>query len=313
MRKNTMFPLMEVKQEVQALNADWFNRYLDYVDVSKTSQYAYKRNLKQLFKYFYDNGIKQPQRRDILSYRSFLQDKGLKATSIQAYMNTTRLFFRWTESEGLYPNIADHVKAVKVTKEHRKGYLQKESMKAVLEGAAGHTEKDLRDYAMLSLMVACGLRTVEVVRANVEDIRPAGAKAVLLVEGKGQQGNQTPVNVPAEVLHHLTKYLRKRKAKDGEPLFTSTSRNNTNGRMTTRAVSGIVKGHMRKVGIDSPFLTAHSLRHTAVTWSIEAGNDLLTVQEFARHGKPETTQIYIHSLKKEKNPCADCVAGMLFD
>lgn len=295
-----------------AISAVWLDRFLDYADVSKASQNVYKRNLRQLFRYFYENGIRQPQRRDILQYRQHLQEKGLRATSIHAYMNAARLFFQWTAEEGLYPNVADKVKSVKVTTEHRRGYLSKENAKELLAGTAGKSEKDMRDYAILVLMMSCGLRTVEVVRADVGDIRQQGADVFLMVEGKGYQGNKTAVKVPQQVVTHITAYLRQRKAKQNEPLFSSISNQNAGSRMTTRAVSAIVKDRLKAVGIDSPFLTAHSLRHTAVTYAFLSGMDIRQVKDFARHSKIETTEIYDHSLEKQKNPCADRVAQMLF-
>ena len=42
-----------------------------------------------------------------------------------------------------------------------------------------------RDYALFMLMVSCGLRTIEVSLANIEDLSPIGDKTVLYVQGKG--------------------------------------------------------------------------------------------------------------------------------
>lgn len=41
-----------------------------------------------------------------------------------------------------------------------------------------------RNYAMLALMLTMGLRTIEVSRANIEDIRTSGDATVLYVQGK---------------------------------------------------------------------------------------------------------------------------------
>ena len=82
--------------------------------------------------------------------------------------------------------------------------------------------------------------------------------------------------------------------------------------MTTRAISGIAKAHMVEAGYNSDKLTAHSLRHTAVTLSLLAGKPLEEVQQFARHANMATTMIYNHALDKAKNGCSEAIAKAIF-
>jgi integrase len=65
-------------------------------------------------------------------------------------------------------------------------------------------------------------------------------------------------------------------------------------------------------GYDSSRLTAHSLRHTAVTLSLLGGKSLQEVQQFARHTNIATTQIYAHNLDRAKNNCEEVVAKAIF-
>ena len=69
---------------------------------------------------------------------------------------------------------------------------------------------------------------------------------------------------------------------------------------------------MKQAGIDTPFHTAHSLRHTAVTLALMNGKDITEVQQFARHSKIDATMIYNHALNEEKNGCSDAVANAIF-
>ena len=82
--------------------------------------------------------------------------------------------------------------------------------------------------------------------------------------------------------------------------------------MTTRAISGVVQVHLREAGYDSDKLTAHSLRHTAVTLSLLAGKDITEVQQFARHANIATTMVYNHALDKAKNGCSEAIAKAIF-
>ena len=146
--------------------------------------------------------------------------------------------------------------------------MNSKKSKKLLESIDRSDIEGKRNYAMLALMLTTGLRTIEVVRANAEDLRPASENMVLYVQGKGHHEKDDLVRVPDHVEAAIRDYLTARKCKDlTEPLFTSTSNRNKNGRMTTRSVRGIVKKIFRSIGLDSPRLTAHSTRHTAATLS----------------------------------------------
>lgn len=295
-----------------SISQNMYQRYLDYVDVRASSASTYRRCLKQLFEYFQLNGIHNPERKDLMNFRQYLADvKGLKPTTIQSYITTAKLFFKWTAQEGLYPNISDNLKGIKLNAMPKKSYLTPDQIKEVLNTSKGESEQELRDFAIIVLMASCGLRTIEVSRADVSDIRVVGSKVRLFVQGKGKS-DKTAVNVPNEVLKHINRYLKVRDAKDSEPLFTSVAYNCKGERMTTRSISKICKEHMKQAGIDTPFHTAHSLRHTAVTLALLVGQDITEVQQFARHAKIDTTMIYNHALNEEKNGCSDAVADAIF-
>lgn len=83
--------------------------------------------------------------------------------------------------------------------------------------------------------------------------------------------------------------------------------------MTTRSISGIVKGCFQAAGYDSPRLTAHSTRHTAATLSLLHGASLRQTQELLRHRNMQTTEIYAHDLDVTKNPASSDVDKAIFD
>ena len=294
--------------ERQTVGAELFNRYIDFLDSSPKTVETYTRALRQLFSYFSLNGITQPTRADILAFRDELKASGHKPTTVQNYITATKIFFSWTEQEGLYPNVADHLKGAKLDRDHKKDYLTSRQVKEVLAGVDRSTEQGLRDYAMLFLMVTGGLRTIEVARADIGDLRTLGDNSVLYVQGKGREEKTDYIKLSAPAEQAIRAYLKARGEKDEEaPLFSSTSNNNRGARLTTRSVSGIVKTRLQQAGYDSEKLTAHSLRHTAVTLSLLAGKDITEVQQFARHANIATTMIYNHALDKAKNGCSEAI------
>jgi len=296
----------------QTVGAELLKRYISFLDSSPKTIETYTRDLRQLFSFFSLNGITQPSREDIIAFRDELKASGHKPTTIQNYITATKVFFTWTEQEGLYPNIAKHLKGAKVDRDHKKDYLTSRQVKEVLGSIDRTTEQGLRDYAMLFLMITGGLRTIEVTRANIEDLRNAGDNTVLYVQGKGREEKTEYIKISAPAEQAIRAYLKARgNAPETAPLFASTSNNNHGERMTTRSISGIVKTRLQQAGYDSSRLTAHSLRHTAVTLSLLAGRDLAEVQQFARHKNIATTMIYNHALDRAKNGCSEAITSAI--
>lgn len=295
------------------LSAEVFSRFVSYLDASPKTVDTYTKALKQLFNYLSINGVTAPRREDIIAFREELKASGHKPTTVQNYITAAKLFFKWTEQEGYYPNIAEHLKGAKIDREHKKDYLTSSQVKAVLDAIERNTLQGLRDYAIMTLMVTGGLRTVEVIRADVGDLRTAGESSALYVQGKGRAEKTDFVKLSSPVEKAIRAYLKARgAAAPDEPLFLSLSNNNRGQRLTTRSISGIVKTRLQNAGYNSERLTAHSLRHTAVTLSLLAGKDITEVQQFARHANIATTMIYNHSLDKAKNGCSEAISQAIF-
>ena len=307
-----------MKQELvkaSALPADLgqaYNSYITFLDASPRTVQTYTGNIKQFIKWMQQNGITQPQRQDIIDWREDLKTR-CKPSTVQNYITALRLFFRWTEQAGLYPDIADHIKGVKLDNSHKKDYLTADQIKDILASIDTRTAKGKRDYCIIALMVTGGLRDIEISRANIEDLRQAGSCTALYLQGKGREERTEYIKVVPAVEKPLREYLKtRRKAKGKQPLFASTSNNNKGERLTPKSISSIVKNHFINAGYNSDRLTAHSLRHTAVTLSLIGGLPLEEVQQFARHKNISTTQIYAHNLDRAKNRSEDTIAKSIF-
>lgn len=299
-------------QAGQVVTEDLYTRFISYLDASPKTVQTYSRAIRQFMKYIAERGIAQPTREDVIAFREELKE-GHKASTVQNYIIAVRLFFQWTAQERLYPDIAQHIKGAKLSKDHKKDYLTSSQVKNVLGDIERDTPQGRRDYAIFALMVTGGLRDIEVHRANIEDLRTLGDSTVLYLQGKGREERAEYVKVPAEVEKAIRASLADRKDLAGsQPLFISLSNNSKGGRISTRSISGIVKSALVKAGYESDRLTAHSLRHTAVTLSLIGGEKLEEVQQFARHKNIATTLIYAHSLDLAKNQCGSTIAKAIF-
>ena len=246
-------------------------------------------------------------------FKRKLQLNGAKSSTVALYLSAIRRFFSWTESEGLYPNITAGVKSPKQDKGHKKDALSGGQIKSCLEGIDRATVQGKRDYAMFLLMSVCGLRTCEVARANVEDIRQVQGVDCLFVQGKGRSDKKEFVKLCPEVAGAIRDYLYARgPVEDSAPQFASCSRRNRGGRLTTRTISSVAKRAMVKAGYASTRLTAHSLRHSAATLALQAGMSLEEVSEFLRHSSIAVTMIYVHSVNRLKSQCESAVTRAIF-
>ena len=314
-RGDNMNELLAIEQSplvIREISEEVFNSWTSFIDASPRTVETYSKAIKQFFIYLQGKGIKQPQREDIVAYREYLS-KDHKPTTVQSYFAAVKLFFQWAEQEKIYPNIAQRVKGAKLDTEHKKDYLTKKQVSKLLKSIDRSTLKGKRDYAMLSLMVTTGLRTVSIINANVEDIRAAGDATALYYKGKGHQEKATYVKLAEPVEEAIRDYLKSRGRADGkEPLFTSTAHRNNGGRMTTRSISRVAKESLIDIGLDSDRLTAHSFRHTAATLNLLNGGTVEETQQLLDHKNINTTLIYSHALERAKNNSEKRIAKAIF-
>lgn len=296
----------------QQITAAVYQSWIDYIDAAPKTVETYTKAIRRFFQYLSDTGIQSPTRQDILDYRESLKNR-YKPTTVQSYMAAVKLFFQWTSQSGIYPNVAERVKGAKLDTEHKKDYLTSKQAARLLNTVDRSDLKGLRDYAILSLMVTTGLRTISIVRANIEDIRTIGNDTALFYQGKGHEEKATLVKLAEPVEDAIRAYLKARGEKNPKaPLFSSISNKNTGGRMTTRSISRIAKDSLVAAGLESDRLTAHSLRHTAATLALLNNAKPEEVQQMLDHQNINTTLIYSHALDRMKNDSEKKVAKAIF-
>lgn len=298
------------------LSVDFVKRFLANPRFARTTVASYAAALKVFFRWCSGSGVVSPVEGDIAAYRAFLLDR-YRLTTAQCYLAVVKLFFAWLAKHGLYEDVAADVRGVQVNRSvPLRDFLSGRDMQKVLGGLRKRADAgdrgSLRDYVMVQLMVCCGLRVSEVCRLDVGDIVFSAGVHQVQVHGKGRDGKSDRVNVPDGIVDEIHSWLAARGSisKDS-PLFVSLGRRNHGGRMCARTVSQIVKQALRNAGFDSPRLTAHSLRHTAVTLALMGGATLQEAQQYARHSRIETTQIYAHNLEASKNRCSRLVEKMV--
>lgn len=268
-------------------------------DVKESSRGLYRRTLRQYFKWVEKSeyNLSEITRAELLEYKADLLEGGMSSLSVGSYLTAVRRFYEWTEAHKHYPNVARGIKSPKRKQQFRKQALTPKQGQDLL---SFYRQKAKRDYAIVNLLLRTGLRTIEIVRANVEDITYKGNRRVLLVHGKGRDEKDSFVILTDKAYQPIADYLQERGAtRQGEPLFISTSNNSKGQRLTTRTISWVAKEGLKAIGLEGKEFTAHSLRHTTAVNILRAGGRIEDAQGVLRHTSPATTQIYTATIKEE--------------
>lgn len=232
--------------------------------------------------------------------------KKYKVDSINAWYAGVRAFFAWATGANHIPynptvNVQSSIRS-RASRKHKRDILTNAEVRRVLAMPDTDEAKGKRDQAIITLMCYAGVRTIEVHRADISDLRTSSGKLVLAVTGKGRsEGDEIVVLAHAEVENAMHNWLAVRGNRPGA-LFISMSPRSSGNRLSLSAIRHIVKDYFKAAGVVSEAKTTHSLRHTAASSSISHGAPVPKAQTMLRHADPKTTMIYYHEVDRITNP-----------
>ncbi|MDX9692051.1 MAG: tyrosine-type recombinase/integrase [Acholeplasmataceae bacterium] len=280
--------------------------YIENLDMKQISIKSYHDLLKRYLNYLKSHNIKYPKRADLIKYRESMWEEGLKANTIQKQMVVIRAFYLWLKInyksfnfDDTYAfNIAEGIKGARIDRNYKKEPLSLEQARHLLEVCYQdrHNIYQIRNYAIILLMLTTGMRTIEVVRARKQDLSRMDHHSILYIQGKAKDGTDNFVKLPIEVTDAINDYLHLRADKN-KYIFISHEKNSLT-QMTTHSLRTSIKRLMRKAGINNPKQTVHSLRHTTAYFNLKSGGTLEATQQLLRHKNIETTLIYAHNINR---------------
>ena len=296
--------------------------YLHQLDVKPITKSVYNRALNRFSYYLAKRGLRitDVNRAVVLDYKTYLSSEhkgyengagkrgkrkkpnsepGLSSRSIGLYLSAIKSLFKFLKANGCPVNPTEDIKSPRVNKsKHSRHPLSIKQTKEMVK----IDDDNKRNKALRLLLVATGLRTIEVMRANVGDLSYIGDKRILYVKGKGRDEKDNWVKISKSVNDALLTYLKSRNGvADNEPLFISESTNpNNQGRLSTLSIRRIIKSNLNSIGLIDNSFSAHSLRHKAGCNILRAGGTIEQVQQTLRHSDISTSQIYTATLDEER-------------
>ena len=145
--------------------------------------------------------------------------------------------------------------------------------------------KNIREKAMIGILVYCGLRNKEVCNLKVKDINLDDG-FISVIGGKFKKDRIVPLS--RDLFQILTNYLQEYPRKGW--LFTTLVRDNQYSGWDLRKR---VKVIAKRAGLKKR-VYPHLLRHSLITHLLEKGANVIAVQQLAGHANIKTTMIYSH-------------------
>jgi integrase/recombinase XerD len=280
--------------------------FLNYCRIEKglsaNSLAAYTRDLKRFGAFPGSRAGEIPGRETLHLYLNSLYRVGLSARSVARHLATIRGYFGFLVQDGKIE--ADPTENIESPRQWQNipKFLNASQVEALLAAPEKTKPIGLRDFAMLQVLYATGLRVSELVSLKAMDLQ--AEYGVLRVTGKGNKQRLVPIGIPA--LAAIEDYVRnarpallgKRKA---SPYLFITARG---GPMTRQTFFLLLKGYGKKAGIFH-HLSPHVLRHSFATHLLEGGADLRSVQTMLGHADISTTQVYTHVMRSRLRNTVD--------
>jgi len=279
--------------------------FLESIEAADSTKAAYRKSLQYWIVWSTRNdcSLHNPVRADLLRYKSYLVNSKKSAATTDSYFISIRRFLSWLKEEGHMAN--NPAEGLKWQRDKRGIFIKQALALGQVEKLLAVHDQDTavskRNYALIDLMSFTGLRCIEVTRLNIGDIKRAANRWHLQVWRKGRNERGGMITVPPDRIRPIKDYWKYRAGSlaDDQPVFVNHSPRSNNTRLTPTCISRIIKGSLRKIGLDSNRYTAHSLRHTAATLAYLAGSEYFEIGNMLGHSSPRQTEHYIHSLGVE--------------
>ena len=282
-------------QKLLILHSDYVNELQKRTPETRGT---YERTLREFMRWIRNEPEINFSVKDVERYKKFLLTKRkLSPVSVTMYLSSVRKFLDFLVKGGaLTENSARQVKGGTQQTELTRRSISVQEVQRLVLAIERKDEIGFRDFAIVKLMVSCGLSEIELVRADIGDMKVKKDVIVLALQAKGMTSKELIVPLPKDAQEALKSYLGYRsRARETDPLFMSAGNRTRGRRMTSRGIrerinfylnaAGIKNGAMRKI-------TPLSLRNTAIKMMIDQGAEVDEIKKRFRIVKDSTVKLY---------------------
>ena len=281
------------------------------------------RDKQRIVLSFFRHAGKLPGEVEPADVRGWLHDlEGKNVSAGTAYQHACLLssFYSWAMKD---PEVGQHVRRnpARLARPRAPKPYQTESVKALSDEEVGALVVAVRrrarsgdvvgkrDYALLLLYLATGLRRQEAIGLRGKDVH-VGETLVLEYRAKGGDYRSREVREPQvkeALLDYLTAAGRLHSLKTDAPLWTRHDRAGKPGEaLTSHCFVKNLKKYAREAGVEGFHL--HRTRHTFARIVSEFTGDITATQNALDHQNRSTTRVYVQRIAVKR----DLYSGEIF-
>lgn len=262
----------------------------------------------------------------------WLHKKGVIARSRKPYISAVKGFYAWLKASGNVRGDAAKQLVHPMTGMPLPRTITLAHAEQLMWAPDMGTFIGIRDAAIMSLLIGCGLRVSGLTGLNESNLQTVEIECEprLTIRTLEKGGKERIMPVPREAEALLRVYLgheelasidRSFKGKGGRTdkvLFVSVRSTRLAAhehvgekrRLTRRAIYDLIRRHGKKVGIPESELHPHAMRHLFGTELLEEDTSMLSIQELMGHADPKSTSIYTQLAMRKKMATVDKAAPL---
>lgn len=280
---------METQMNMTTVDRTFVEKVFRSIDISEETARDYGRRMDMFMRHVGRGGV---------GYGTFVEFKrsldardDLSVATKNKYLACARMFLKELHRRGALPvDITANVRSFRQTRGHKVDGLDDADFESIRKTLSFLTISFRRHrlYSILALLALNGLRQIEVVRMDYEDLDLI--KKTAFIRGKGKYDKEL-IHLAPEAAAAIAEYLAATGIRSG-PLFRSFS-DRPSDRLTTRTVNREIMWLFWKAGVKK---TVHGIRHYYVTKLLDH-MDVRDVRKFSRHASLDTLLIYDDALE----------------
>lgn len=262
---------------------------------SDNSRRAYRRHLEEFFVWHASENRPELNKALINQYVKSLRAQKLSSSTINQKLSAIRKLAAEAEDNNLLDSkIANGIRAVKGVpfRGRRTGnWLTKEEAQMWLNAPDVKTLKGIRDRAVLSVLIGCGLRRAEAAILSVSHIQQReGRWAIVDIVGKRDKMRTVPM--PSWARSAIDSWTSAARVDDGFIFRRVNKGDNMMGeRITDQAIYDIVTGYAGK--LEKQGIAPHDLRRSFAKLAHKGGSPIDQIQLSLGHNSIQTTEKYL--------------------
>ena len=302
---------LKLQNESYKLFVANYKEWLDILGYAESTVYYLPNHLQEFFYYLEQNHIKninQITTKTVKEYYQELQQRanetrngGLSKSYLNKHQQALKKFKEYLQNHN-HRGINIHLKSEKQPTEEKLNILTQSEIKELFK-ATNHSNTKwhlrCRDKAILTVLYSCGLRRTEAVSLDISDIL-FEKERVFVRKGKNYKERFVPINRKnAEILEDYIFEARPEfyQSNLSEALFVNKNGTRMQGMSFANRLKAIVQATNNKDIVEKQ-ITLHTLRHSIATHLLQQNVPLESIKTFLGHSSLESTQIYVHLMKR---------------